>query len=57
MVVLNKATTPVCLDTRRFRQALPDGSRGADILTSARHELGSMLVVPPRSAMVIEVGR
>ena len=56
MVVLNKATTPVSLDTRRFRQALPDGSRGTDILTGAAHELSGTLVVPPRSAMVIEVG-
>jgi glycosidase len=57
MVVLSKATEPVSLDMRRFRQMLPAGSRGADVLTGTPHELGSTLVVPPRSAMVIEVGR
>lgn len=57
MVVLNKAGAPVPLDLRRFRQELPPDSRGTDILTGQAHELGGTLVAPPRSAMVIEIGR
>jgi glycosidase len=57
MVVLSKAGEPVTLDTRRFGQVLPRDARGTDILTGMTHELGSTLVVPPRSAMVIEIGR
>ena len=57
MVVLNKSEAPVELDLRRFGQVLPPDSRGTDILTGTRHELGGTLEVPPRSAMVIETGR
>jgi neopullulanase len=56
MVVLSKASEPVTLDTRRFAQMLPPAARGTDILTGTAHELGGTLVVPPRSAMVIEIG-
>jgi hypothetical protein len=55
MVVLSKASDAVALDTRRFAQVLPAAARGTDILTGAPHELGGTLVVPPRSAMVIEL--
>ncbi|TDP63087.1 glycoside hydrolase family 13 protein [Roseateles toxinivorans] len=55
MVVLNKNSTDTPLDTRRFSEMLSPSSVGTDVLTGARHELGQMLRVPARAALVLEV--
>lgn len=57
MVVLSKAGEPVRLDTRRFAEVLPAGARGTDILTGTAYELGTELVMPARTALVIDLGR
>lgn len=57
MVVLSKATAEVRLDTRRFADMLPAGARGTDVLSGARLDLSRELVVPPRTALVIDIGR
>jgi glycosidase len=57
MVVLSKATSEVKLDTRRFADVLPAHAKGRDALTGATFDLGRELVVPPRSALVIDVSR
>ena len=56
MVVLNKNTTDVTLDTRRFTEMLGPKSWGRDVLSQTRYELGQSLRVPPRSALMLEVG-
>ncbi|MEK8031593.1 glycoside hydrolase family 13 protein [Ideonella sp. DXS29W] len=55
MVVLSKATEPVNLDTRRFADVLKAGSTGRELFSGASLDLGTTLVVPPRTAMVIDV--
>jgi glycosidase len=57
MVVLSKATAEVRLDTRRFADMLPAQVRGTDLLSGASLDLSTELVVPPRSALVIDIGR
>ncbi|MFO1339256.1 MAG: glycoside hydrolase family 13 protein [Burkholderiaceae bacterium] len=57
MVVLSKATGEVRLDTRRFADMLPAGAHGVDVPSGARFDLSTELVVPPRTALVIDVGR
>lgn len=54
MVVLSKATTEVRLDTRRFADVLPANAKGRELFSGATLDLGHELVVPPRSALVIE---
>ena len=55
MVVLNKNTAPTDLDTRRFAEMLTAESKGVDVTTGERHELGSLLMLPARSALVMEL--
>jgi glycosidase len=55
MVVLNKNAGPTVLDTRRFSEMLTPQSVGTDVIAGKRHELGSTLTLPGRSALVLEV--
>ena len=55
MVVLSKATDAVTLDTRRFTEMLPAGARGNELFSGRSLDLGRELVVPPRSALVIDL--
>ena len=55
MVVLNKNNAEQQLVTARFREILPARISGTDILTGRRLDIGAMLTVPARSAMVIEL--
>lgn len=55
MVVLSKATDAVTLDTRRFAEELPAGARGTELFSGRSLDLGRELVVPPRSALVIDL--
>ena len=55
MVVLNKNSVPTALDTHRFADMLTPLSTGTDVITGERHELGRMLTLPARSALVLDV--
>ncbi|MBK9572176.1 MAG: glycoside hydrolase family 13 protein [Rhodoferax sp.] len=55
MVVLNKNTSATTLDTTRFAEMLGPKAWGRDVLNQTRHELGQSLLVPARSALVLEV--
>jgi glycosidase len=57
MVVLSKAGEAVTLDTRRFAEALPPDARGTELLSGRTLDLSRALEVPPRSALVIALGR
>ncbi|HEX5683796.1 MAG TPA: glycoside hydrolase family 13 protein [Ideonella sp.] len=57
MVVLSKATDEVRLDTRRFAELLPANAKGLELFSGAVLDLSVELVVPPRSAMVIDLAR
>ncbi len=55
MVVLNKNPDPHRLDTARFREVLPSKRRATDVLSGATYDLSDELVVPARSALLLEV--
>jgi hypothetical protein len=55
MVVLNKNQMPMPLDTRRFAEMLRPQSFGVDVLSGERHSLGSQLVLPARSALILAI--
>ena len=55
MAILNKNSAEQQLDTARFREILPTPISGTDILTGRRLDIGAMLTVPARSAIVIEL--
>jgi glycosidase len=55
MVVLSKATEAVTLDPKRFSEALPANARGTELFSGRMLDLGRELVVPPRSAFVIDL--
>jgi glycosidase len=55
MVVLNKNQMPMPLDTRRFAEMLRPQSVGVDVLSGERHSLGSQLVLPARSALILAI--
>jgi glycosidase len=55
MVVLSKATEAVTLDPKRFSEALPANARGTELFSGRILDLGRELVVPPRSAFVIDL--
>ncbi len=57
MVVLSKATSEVKLDTRRFADVLQANAKGRDLFSGATLDLSQELVVPPHSALVIDVSR
>lgn len=55
MLVFNKNTAPISLDTRRFAEMLTPKSSGTDVLSGARHALDQTLQVPARSGLLMEV--
>jgi glycosidase len=56
MVVLSKATEAVALDPRRFAGVLPAaGARGTELFSGRTIDLSAPIIVPPRSALVIDV--
>ncbi|HEY1391990.1 MAG TPA: alpha-amylase family glycosyl hydrolase, partial [Methylibium sp.] len=57
MVVLNKNAGDATLATERFRQVLPQGASGTDVLTGRHYELGDTLVVPARSVLILDLKR
>ncbi|MDP2368565.1 glycoside hydrolase family 13 protein [Rhodoferax sp.] len=57
MVVLNKNATDTTLDTRRFVEMLGPKSWGRDVIKQTRYELGQSLLVPARTALVLEIGQ
>ena len=57
MVVLNKAQEPRTLDAARFREVLPAGASGTDVITGQRIDLSGRFTVAPRSVLIVETGR
>lgn len=57
MVVLNKSSSEVRLDTRRFAERLPASARGINIVTGAGVDLSREFLAPPRSSTVIDIAR
>jgi len=55
MVALNKGTAAARLDLARFRESLPRGAVGRDVLSGARVELNDELTVAPRSALLLDI--
>jgi glycosidase len=55
MVVLNKSSTPVVLDLARFRDDLPAGSVGRDVVAGTNVTFGNTWSAPARSATVFEI--
>ena len=55
MVVLNKNTQPVTLDTARFAESLGDATRGVDVIRGGVYDLAAPIELRPRAALVIEV--
>lgn len=55
MIVLNKSAKPVTLDLARFREDLPRGVRGREVIGGTDVELVDAYVVPARSAAVLDV--
>ena len=56
MVVMNRGTTGVVLDTGRFVERLDGFSHGSDLLSGARFDLASTLTIPARSVLLLELG-
>lgn len=57
MVVLSKAGQAVTLDTGRFAGVLPAGARGTELFSGRTLDLSRELVVPARTALVIDLAR
>jgi len=57
MVVLNKAKEPRTLDAARFREVLPAGASGTDVVSGQRVDLSGRFTVPPRTVWVLQVDR
>lgn len=55
MVVLNKNKAEKVLATNRFREVLPQNASGTDVISGRRFELGSMLTVPARTVLILDV--
>lgn len=55
MVVLNKNTKAIELDTARFHEMLAPQASGTDIFTGKTHALAHALTLPARSVMVLEI--
>jgi glycosidase len=55
MVVMNRASNPVVLDTKRFAERLHGYSSGSDVLSGAEYELAATLTVPARSVLLLEL--
>ena len=55
MVAMNRATSPVVLDTNRFSERLHGYSRGSDVLSGAEYDLAATLTVPARSVLLLEL--
>ena len=54
MVVLNKSTTERSLKTERFREVLPAGASGVEVMSGRRLTLGDTLTVPARSVTIFQ---
>jgi len=57
MVVFNKAREPRTLDAARFREVLPQGASGTDVISGQRVDLAGRFTVPARSVIVLQIGR
>ena len=57
MVVFNKAREPRTLDAARFREVLPAGASGSDVITGQRVDLSERFTVPARTVMVLQIDR
>jgi glycosidase len=55
MVALNRSDRAQVLDLNRFREILPAGASGRDVLSDQTHALGQTLTVPAKTALVLEV--
>lgn len=55
MVVFNKNSQAIDLDTRRFSEMLTAKSQGLDVLNGGRHALGKTLKVAARSALILQL--
>lgn len=55
MVVVNKARAPRTLDAARFREVLPAGAAGVDVISGQRIDLAGRFTVPARSVLIVEV--
>ena len=57
MVVLNKNAAERSLKTERFRQVLPAGASGVDVMNGRRLTLSDALTVPARSVTILQLDR
>ncbi|MGH8250746.1 MAG: alpha-amylase family glycosyl hydrolase [Steroidobacteraceae bacterium] len=55
LVALNKADAERRIDTARFAESIGDSSRARDVLAGREFALGSTLVLPARSATILEL--
>ena len=55
MVAFNKNRQPVTLELSRFHEMLTPRSAGTDVLSGQRISLAKKLILPARSAMILEV--
>jgi hypothetical protein len=55
MVVLNKNSEAVELETRRFSEMLAPDARGTDVLTAESLDLSTRLTVPARGVRILEI--
>jgi glycosidase len=55
MVVLNKSFKEIRLDLTRFNEMLTPQSTATEVLSGQKLSLAESLLLPPRSAMILEV--
>lgn len=55
MVLLNKNETSVTLTTERFQEGLGDYTTGQDVISKKNYDLTESLVVPARTALILEL--
>ena len=55
MVAINKSTAEVALDLARFRESLPRGATGRDVITGQSVTLEDRLSLAPRSSLVVDI--
>ncbi|HEX8957921.1 MAG TPA: glycoside hydrolase family 13 protein [Burkholderiaceae bacterium] len=55
MVALNQDKAEAALETRRFREMLSGHASGTDVITGKTYDLADKLVVPARTALILEI--
>jgi glycosidase len=55
MVILNKGAQPASLNAKRFEELIGKHTRGMDVITGTRIELGETMSIPARTAYILEL--